>query len=457
MVCGVAIGLVTDCEGFAMIEECLDMRTPATDHTFHLSPEVSIHIYKIPAGNLGRVNEKVARLNKRALKLGLVPIVLNSHGIEEKVTRHEITGAERRTTLHLLSIQGETPTLAGWQFLATLQHLTDDQGAPMNLVRAVPGSEGLLNDYRAVAQKCDHCQVSRRRIDTYVVRHAESGDIKQVGSSCLVDFIGTEDPTTVLARFTYLLSLAGILESEESYSSGDRRDYSFSLEDYLGCVCACAREHGFTTRKEARDSQGKVATASQAMSVLFPAPKTTNERCYCGNRDPRHVQVSADDQANALAALAWARETLTDRNQLNDYLYNLSVVSSLESIDHKSAGIAASLIPCYAREMEKAIIAKRERVTQANSQYVGQVKDKVTLTAQLIGLRSFETRYGDCHMHRFLDGSGNVLTWFASKSQHAQVGSTYKVIGTVKKHESYQGIKQTVLTRVKLEVIEVNQ
>jgi len=42
-----------------------------------------------------------------------------------------------------------------------------------------------------------------------------------------------------------------------------------------------------------------------------------------------------------------------------------------------------------------------------------------------------------------------LVTWFASKEPEMETGSTYAIKGTVKKHEIYNGVYQTALTRVK--------
>jgi hypothetical protein len=49
------------------------------------------------------------------------------------------------------------------------------------------------------------------------------------------------------------------------------------------------------------------------------------------------------------------------------------------------------------------------------------------------------------------DDKGNQFKWFASKYSGMEVGKTYKIRGTVKAHDEYQGRKQTALTRCKVE------
>ena len=54
-------------------------------------------------------------------------------------------------------------------------------------MRSVPGVE--LDGWRPEVSECDHCGTTRRRSATYLVEH-EDGSRKQVGSSCMADFLG---------------------------------------------------------------------------------------------------------------------------------------------------------------------------------------------------------------------------------------------------------------------------
>jgi len=53
-----------------------------------------------------------------------------------------------------------------------------------------------------------------------------------------------------------------------------------------------------------------------------------------------------------------------------------------------------------------------------------------------------------------LDENGNILIWKASGSKSFEIGSKYKLTGTVSEHSEYEGKKQTLLQRCKLEIVE---
>ena len=58
--------------------------------------------------------------------------------------------------------------------------------------------------------------------------------------------------------------------------------------------------------------------------------------------------------------------------------------------------------------------------------------------------------YGVIHLHRMVDDTGNIFIWFANTTP-LTVGESYHLKGTVKVHEEYEGTKQTVLQRCKVQ------
>jgi hypothetical protein len=51
-------------------------------------------------------------------------------------------------------------------------------------------------------------------------------------------------------------------------------------------------------------------------------------------------------------------------------------------------------------------------------------------------------------MNIFRSTEGNVFVWVTSTKSYG-VGLKLRIMGTVKEHQEYKGVKQTVLTRVK--------
>ena len=155
-------------------------------------------IYRIPGGNLASMNAKIEKLNKRARRLGMAPIVVAEIGEEFATHRKRIRDPfggpsqvqEVTVRFVMVTVIGQTPRIDGWDFAATVQH---EEGG--NLLRTCPGFDTLLPlQYRQADTQCEHCARDRRRNDTYILFNAQSGTWKQVGRSCLADFLRTTRP-----------------------------------------------------------------------------------------------------------------------------------------------------------------------------------------------------------------------------------------------------------------------
>ena len=93
------------------------------------------------------------------------------------------------------------------------------------------------------------------------------------------------------------------------------------------------------------------------------------------------------------------------------------------------------------------------------SDYLGNVGEKITVTAKLIKEYTYDTNYGyyggTSTIYTFEDDNGNKILWTTSSMPYVndkpiESGKTYTITGTVKEHKEYKGEKETVLTRCKL-------
>lgn len=109
------------------------------------------------------------------------------------------------------------------------------------------------------------------------------------------------------------------------------------------------------------------------------------------------------------------------------------------------------------KERCKAELDRLNGVETKISEYVGQLKDRLTLEVTYKGCTSWQqpaylTWEPDIlvYLHKFMDSEGNVFIWKTESSVNISEGTTIQLTGTVKDHKEYKGVKQTVLTRCKL-------
>ncbi len=109
--------------------------------------------------------------------------------------------------------------------------------------------------------------------------------------------------------------------------------------------------------------------------------------------------------------------------------------------------------PLTDRQLEAAatsIQRKKERDEEGRaSEYVGEIKERLEFEAEVTGVYGTEGFYGHTDIVKFKDADRNLFTWFASDYTDLERGDRISIKGTIKKHDEFRDIKQTVLTRCK--------
>lgn len=108
-----------------------------------------------------------------------------------------------------------------------------------------------------------------------------------------------------------------------------------------------------------------------------------------------------------------------------------------------------------AKEIAEA--ARIAAMPESKSEWIGEEKQRMRdLKVVLTGARAVSSAYGTSIMFTF-DYDGNVLVWFTSCppdiAEDMVVGDEYLLTGTVKKHDTYRGVKQTYLNRCIIKII----
>jgi|ERR1043165_1954636 hypothetical protein len=96
------------------------------------------------------------------------------------------------------------------------------------------------------------------------------------------------------------------------------------------------------------------------------------------------------------------------------------------------------------------IARSNQTIEYSNSQYVGEVKDRIELILTLDKIIPIQQGYAVA-LYNWHDREGNLFVWFASRdSFDYQEGQEYRIKATIKRHQAYRGVKQTIINRLKL-------
>lgn len=94
-------------------------------------------------------------------------------------------------------------------------------------------------------------------------------------------------------------------------------------------------------------------------------------------------------------------------------------------------------------------VIDRTEAARANSQHVGNVGDKVTLTITVERIIVLESQFGTTFITLARDEQGNTI-FYKGRVDIGSKGDTSTIKASIKDHTEYSGVKQTVIQRPKL-------
>jgi len=397
-------------------------------------------VYTVPYDSFSVVKKKVADINRRAEKYELKPleiVVLNDNakywvdtGFPNYTKLYPVRGVE-------FYIEGDTIKLpGGWYVIAVMKY---EPGMDRPLVTRT-SDEALPKRFYTLGPVCEHCKLERKRTTVLVLKN-ESGEIIQVGKSCLKDFLGHYPESAI----SYAMQLASIGDWLQS-GFDDPKDPSASGIDmllFLEVAVYFVQKDGFVkSGAVGMDGHPLLSTADTVIDYL--ANLTRNR--------VKKIDITPEMTARAKTILAWARETAKTQTG-NDYWWNVGSALSIDWVTMRTKGIVASIIAAYNRHLEKKAQAMAAKLSGAD-EWVGTVGERLKgLKLQLVRKTVHDGNYGTSYILKFVDDAGHSYTWFSSSGVDAdgeiwgEGGETYYGAATVKKHDSFRDMKQTVLTR----------
>ena len=400
--------------------------------------------YEIYEGNYERLTKKLTTIKNKCEKYGCdfhfaevgetFKTVKDDNG-EEQIIRFVVVEAEGKAIIN------------GWKFVAEIEHT--DNG---NVITGVSDEE-VPERFYTVPCQCEHCKTDRTRKYTYIVKNIETGEFKQVGKACLKDY------THGLSAELVALMMNGVDELIEGKAyNGSSSVYYLNTDTVLAYAVEMVEHFGYVSTTDDFGGYNPNSTKRKVIDYLDAKRGIGSARLIDHiNYVIKQTGFNPDTEevAEKVKAIREYFKTITTDN---NYLNNLKTVTANDYIDYKNIGILVSSVQAYNKAMDK-IAKENKRKNQMDkeskeSDYVGNVGDKVTVEVKDCKvLYSFDTSYSyyntvTTYCYKLVDNNGNVYTWKTQKDLDEE--NTKTVIGTVKAHNEYKGIKQTELTRCKV-------
>lgn len=390
----------------------------------------------VPACNMQAIEKIIARLVKKGIKARLdvtreavknVPVkrITDDRKVED-------TGIKEPVSVVDFDLTVENASLGDWELLGTKERLGD--GA---IYRG-----NIPDEYKNANFDCHHCNTHRRHNKVAIIRHIDNGETKQVGYTCLQDFIGME-----LGAFGALIKGLDEIVANENYYGGSSYNsgkcWYYHVGQYLQIAYNCIVNYGYV--KPNNDYYNVAITTLERISIAYS--NITNEYVAREKVDTDLI----DKIKQAFYDFA--------ESHPSDFTHNVCTVLQQTCVDCKYTKLLYFVPTFYLNKVkweakkQKAEAKKQAFMATLNNEWAGNVGDKITTEATLTGNSSFDGQYGVMYVYNFTDVQGRMLVWFTSKALYVDEGDTITIKGTVKKLSEYKGFKQTVLTRCKVKVL----
>ena len=380
-------------------------------------PEIK-QTYHVPKYNFDFLMEQVDKLNKRARKLNLEPIVVEELNEYDKTIVSNDVGYYRRTEITIryveVQISGKSPKFEGWTFIATIEH----EKASKNLIKCIPGIE-LDYKYRDAPPDCHHCNTHRWRKKTYVCKHDDGKEV-QVGSTCVKDFLGHKSPESIAWQCEMLGKISEMFYDPDRESDDyvvPRSAVRIPIREFLEITAQSIREHGWISKSKVmeRPDLYEFSTYDDVMELLFP-----------GVNQPNRVDILSQDVKLAYGAMQWAEALHPDSSgKFSDYFYNISVLAKESSIGLSEMGLAASIVGVW---NNKLIKMKNEAGPKKLNEYFGEIKKRYDLELTVKSISGFDGEWGYTTIYKMRDQENRAFSWFStSQKVSLDEGETYKV------------------------------
>lgn len=400
--------------------------------------------YTIPESKRTEIEKLVNRFSKKAAKYGKAFSVNYGEPYAKEVAVYSIgldpvTGAQSKHLDHTmmieafdLEIDSDIIQNDGYTVAAQVEHL---EGG--NIVTVFEGdikAEWIHSDCR-----CEHCKTNRIRKLTYIVRKGE--EELQVGKTCLKDYCGI-DPQLMGLRN----QLTDILLNEDVdyYDFGKGGvEWAYDTTEILALAIRAYKKQGYI--KSDRPNSNK----------------DTIREMVDSNVHPTEAEMA---QAEAMAK---AIKGLDDKDAISFLLNDTRTLIRTTYCKRNHFGYIAYAPVAYEKlqkELAKKAEWEAEHQKQMASEYVGEVGNRITVDiSEMTLVTSWPSRYGTTVLYKFVTTGGDVLVWFASELfgkwvvrggkqdfVDARDLDIKRIKATVKAHNERDGVKQTIINRVKV-------
>lgn len=365
----------------------------------------------IPACKLEQFRSNLDKFNAQISKLG----VETKANIVSTSTLYEISECGRNGTpqKHIaVEVTYTFPILEldEWIFIAK-KELVDGQYIINSAIEGEIPSEYVNN-----SSFCDHCNSNRSRNLLFVIKNSLTGKYKQVGSSCLKEFM----PNYKVA--VPFFKGASLFDSYDYAFLGGEKDTALDANLIVRLAVSEIQKNGYTKVSEEYTYGGVYSTATKVKALYV---------------DDKNAEVEVNDELLELVKAHMAESHVNAKS-----IFSLGYLLDNRSVYNTFIGAIYFSLVCVMRDLEKKANAKKGFFSEAGN--------KETVCAEYMGATGYKGNYGWVSIYKFVTECGKLLVWKTTSGDNYEIGKKYTIICKVKAHTTYMENDQTIIERCKV-------
>jgi hypothetical protein len=411
----------------------------------------------IPESRLADLKKKFESMSRKSIALNVAPPKINF--TSEFMSIDVLDGSKKYShsiAYNKVIFEGEPPRKKDWNFLALIEHGVVN-GKYVNIVKAPSFQDEkseiallkIMPHLAACKPNCTHCNTSRERSKTFIAQNLSTGEVQQVGSTCIDDFIGKDSLLEILDGFNYKSAIDGLSGPDDEHgfiSSSLLNQKSVLLA--MAVSCEITERNGFTSVKNETD--------------ITPSNRSRMQYSFKRLDSPAHKEIAQSIVDGTQNQYIEKAKVIIDKIlfQKQDTSFIINAISIckrgvIDVHDSYTAGILSALPNWHIREEEKLL----GKGPMANEHF-GTKGERGYLKLRVTGIyKNAEAKFPYTSF-KMKDDDGRSFAWDSSLSSGIEliIGQTYLMKATIKAFMEPKGVKTTSLSRCsEIEAAEASQ
>ncbi len=427
-------------------------------------------IFELKSDQFEKFKKKVEKANDLAKKLNLSNIEFEFVEKSRKVNEHWFWGGGYRENYYVVTITKNIDlSFSRYEFLSLIEEVDGVFVSKTVPTKTIPTYYITDKSYHGC---CDHCKQKRARKSTYIIFDKEENKYIQVGSSCINEFFA-KDVERLIREIYYTFDSFTDLEDEPLFYSGKgKKEVCYPFINFLGMITSLTN-YGenfisitYANNHQVNSTVGVFKEILQYYSNRNSTHKGRYNKSYTLSQETiekiekmyESIQPKEEHYAFAEKVIAWVDTLGTSKNEYLINLHQYFKAYKNNCVPDSKLGWVASAVSAYykANKTEK----KTPETSSNKSEYVGAEEERITIKGTVISFRFISqdvqfNKLKKTYLFKIQDDNGNILSSFSqSNLKEIAEGDYVEVKATVKKHELFQNIKQTRISRINVKKIK---